>query len=101
MNIPNNGTVTGKCGKIEQNLTLSWELQDSAENSFTLHFLKNETEKYYSLHHLEIVLAPEKKPDGRLNTTFTCKSSCSMSILFFASFSIPNSNKIFILQMKS
>lgn len=66
VDIPSNSNVTGKCGKFEQNLTLSWGLQNNsasnltAQNNFTLHFVKNETEKLYSLHHLEISLVTEK-----------------------------------------
>lgn len=61
MDIPSNSNVTGKCGKLEQILTLSWgsSQNNSALNNFTLHFVKNETEKLYSLHHLEISFVAE------------------------------------------
>lgn len=66
VDIPSNSNVTGKCGKLEQNLTLSWGSQNNSaltvQNNFTLHFIKNETEKLYSLHHLEISLVTEKSP---------------------------------------
>lgn len=72
MDIPNNSNVTGKCGKSEQNLTLSWGLQNNstltAPNNFTLHFVKNETDKHYSLHHLEISFVAEKSPTDKSST---------------------------------
>lgn len=77
VDIPINSNVTGKCGKFEQNLTLSWGLQNNsasnltAQNNFTLHFVKNETEKLYSLHHLEISLVIEKSSTDKSNQTMT------------------------------
>ncbi|KYN28118.1 Lysosome-associated membrane glycoprotein 1 [Trachymyrmex cornetzi] len=72
MDIPSNGTVTGKCDKTEQNLTLSWESENkTAQDNFTIHFVKNETEKYYSLHHFEISLAAEEFPNDKSNKTVT------------------------------
>ncbi|EFN63992.1 hypothetical protein EAG_09605 [Camponotus floridanus] len=77
VDIPTNSSVTGKCGKFEQNLTLSWGLQNNsasnltAQNNFTLHFVKNETEKLYSLHHLEISLVIEKSSTDKSNQTMT------------------------------
>lgn len=67
MDIPSNGTITGKCGKTEQNLTLSWESSQNKiiQDNFTIHFVKNETEKYYSLHHFEISLAAEEFPNDK------------------------------------
>lgn len=63
MDIPGhgNGTVSGTCGDVEQNLTISWDVQKDMD-SFMLHFMKNETAKRYSLHHFEIFLAPEEFP---------------------------------------
>ncbi|KYQ57111.1 Lysosome-associated membrane glycoprotein 1 [Trachymyrmex zeteki] len=73
MDIPSNGTITGKCGKTEQNLTLSWESSQNKiiQDNFTIHFVKNETEKYYSLHHFEISLAAEEFPNDKSNKTVT------------------------------
>ncbi|XP_024868526.1 lysosome-associated membrane glycoprotein 1-like [Temnothorax curvispinosus] len=72
MDIPSNSTGTGKCGKTEQNLTLSWDSQNkTTHNNFTIHFVKNETGKYYSLHHFEISLAPEEFPNDKSNKTVT------------------------------
>jgi len=71
MDIPDNGTVTGNCGEIEQNLTVSWGSQNKSQDNFTLHFVKNETEKHYSLHHFEISLAAKEFPNDKLNKTVT------------------------------
>lgn len=75
MDISSNSNVTGKCGDSEQNLTLSWGSQSNstltAQNNFTLHFVKNDTDKLYSLHHLEISLAAEKSPTDKPNKTVT------------------------------
>nr|XP_012218240.1 PREDICTED: lysosome-associated membrane glycoprotein 1 [Linepithema humile] len=73
LDIPVNGSVTGKCGKTEQNLTLSWKPQNvsTVNDSFTLHFVKNETEKHYSLHYLEISLASTEFPNDDSNKTVT------------------------------
>ncbi|KYM99369.1 Lysosome-associated membrane glycoprotein 1 [Cyphomyrmex costatus] len=72
MDVPSNGIAIGKCGKTEQNLTLSWESQNNTtQNNFTIHFVKNETEKYYSLHHFEISLAAEEFPNDKSNKTVT------------------------------
>lgn len=71
VDIPNNINATGECGKSEQTLTLLWGLNNSTKtalNNFTLHFVKNETEKHYSLHHLEISLT-EKSPTDKSNKT--------------------------------
>lgn len=72
IDIPSNGTVTGKCGKIEQNLTISWESQNKTLNNFTMHFVKNETEKHYSLHHFEISLAAEEFPNNKSSMCLSC-----------------------------
>lgn len=74
LDVPNNTTAksAGNCGKIEQNLTLTWESQNkTAMNNFTIHFVKNETEKHYSLHHLEISLAADEFPNAESNKTVT------------------------------
>ncbi|KYN41617.1 Lysosome-associated membrane glycoprotein 1 [Trachymyrmex septentrionalis] len=72
MDVPSNGNATGKCDKTEQNLTLSWESQNNTtQDNFTIHFVKNETEKYYSLHHFEISLAAEEFPNNKSNKTVT------------------------------
>ncbi|KAM0731356.1 Lysosome-associated membrane glycoprotein 1 [Formica fusca] len=75
MDIPSNSNVTGNCGESEQIVTLSWGSQDNStltvQNNFTLHFVKNETNKLYSLHHLEISLAAEKTPTDKSNKTVT------------------------------
>ncbi|XP_032670566.1 lysosome-associated membrane glycoprotein 1 [Odontomachus brunneus] len=72
MDIPGtgNGTASGICGDVEQNLTVSWDAQKDTDN-FTLHFVKNETTKHYSLHHFEISLAPEEFPADKWNETVT------------------------------
>lgn len=67
MDIPSHGNVSGTCGDVEQNLTLSWDVQKNMD-SFALHFIKNETTKRYSLHHFEISLAPEEFPIEWNNT---------------------------------
>ncbi|EFN79114.1 Lysosome-associated membrane glycoprotein 1 [Harpegnathos saltator] len=48
MDIPSsgNGTVSGICGKTEQNLTVSWNAQ---KDNFTLHFMKNDTTKHKTM----------------------------------------------------
>ncbi|XP_018058014.1 PREDICTED: lysosome-associated membrane glycoprotein 1 [Atta colombica] len=72
MDVPSNSNATGKCDKTEQNLTLSWESQNKiAQDNFTIHFVKNETEKYYSLHHFEISLAAAEFPIDKSNKTVT------------------------------
>ncbi|KAG5342888.1 LAMP1 protein, partial [Acromyrmex heyeri] len=72
MDVPSNSNATGKCDKTEQNLTLSWESQNkTTQDNFTIHFVKNETEKYYSLHHFEISLAAEEFPNDKSNKTVT------------------------------
>lgn len=73
MDIPSNGIVTGKCGKTEQNLTFSWESQNkTVPNNFTIHFVKNETGKYYSLHHFEISLAAKEFPNDKSSMCLSC-----------------------------
>lgn len=64
--------VTGTCGEIEQNMTLSWKSEGSKNDSLILHFVQNKTTKHYSLHHLEISVAPEDLPKSNLidNVTF-------------------------------
>ncbi|XP_020281456.1 lysosome-associated membrane glycoprotein 1-like isoform X2 [Pseudomyrmex gracilis] len=73
MDVPSNSNYTGDCGKTEQNLTLSWKSHNNSnsQNNFTLHFVKNETDKHYSLHHLEISLAPQEFPSNTTNKTVT------------------------------
>ncbi|XP_012543514.1 lysosome-associated membrane glycoprotein 1 [Monomorium pharaonis] len=67
----NDTSAIGKCGKTEQNMTLSWKSQNNTWNNFTIHFVKNETEKYYSLHHFEISLAAAEFPNAKSNKTVT------------------------------
>ncbi|KAL0127968.1 hypothetical protein PUN28_003313 [Cardiocondyla obscurior] len=72
LDIPSNGTVTGTCGKTEQNLTLWWHSPNkTATNNFEIHFLKNETGKDYTIHHFEISLAAEEFPNDNSNKTVT------------------------------
>ncbi|KAL6429189.1 hypothetical protein ACFW04_008137 [Cataglyphis niger] len=75
MDIPINSIATGNCSESEQTLTLSWGSKDNstltAQNNFTLHFVKNETDKLYSLHHFEISLVVEKTPTDKSNKTVT------------------------------
>lgn len=77
MDIPSNSNATGNCSEPEQTLTLLWGSQDNstltAQNNFTLHFVKNETDKLYSLHHFEISLAAEKTPTDK-------SSKCSSNV---------------------
>lgn len=68
VDIPKNSNATGICGATEQNITLSWGLQNATQNNFTLHFVKDNTTKYYSLHHLEISLVPAELPGYKLST---------------------------------
>lgn len=81
MNI-GNGNTTGICGNVEQNMTVSWNVQKDTDN-FTLHFVKNETTKHYSLHHFEISLAPEEFPADKWSTVSLHKQIRSL-ILFFS-----------------
>lgn len=48
--------ASGDCGKLEQVLTLKWSPKTAPVGNMSLHFMKNETTKHYSLHHLEVVL---------------------------------------------
>ncbi|XP_072763911.1 lysosome-associated membrane glycoprotein 1 [Anoplolepis gracilipes] len=72
VDIPSNSNGTGQCGKSAQILTLLWGSQSNStitpQNNFTLHFEKNETDKLYSLHHLEITLVAEKSPTNKTVT---------------------------------
>lgn len=68
MDIPSNSNATGKCNATEQILTVSWDAPNATKDNLTLHFMKNETSKRYSLHHFEINLAPQ---EFSLNTTST------------------------------
>ncbi|XP_076239918.1 lysosome-associated membrane glycoprotein 1 [Calliopsis andreniformis] len=58
--------ASGKCGELEQNLTLEWSTKNLTDGMMTLHFVKNTSTNHYSLHHLELVLPPKDFP----NTTF-------------------------------
>ncbi|XP_011640951.1 lysosome-associated membrane glycoprotein 1 isoform X1 [Pogonomyrmex barbatus] len=72
IDIPTTSNSTGKCGETEQSLILSWESQNkTVRNNFTLHFIKNETGKYYSLHHFEISLVAKEFPNNKSNKTTT------------------------------
>ena len=83
MDIPSNSNATGKCDKTEQNLTLSWKSQNKiAQDNFTIHFVKNETEKYYSLHHFEISLAAEEFPNDKSSMCLSCVN-CTLIFFFF------------------
>ncbi|XP_046737234.1 lysosome-associated membrane glycoprotein 1 [Diprion similis] len=68
LDLPVNETqVRGVCGAskdIEQNITLSWltTSNSTTENNLILHFRKNITKNQYSLHDLEVDLAPENFP---------------------------------------
>lgn len=73
IDIPINSNATGNCGKNEQNLTLSWESQNKIiQNNLTIHFVKNETEKCYSLHHFEISLVAEEFPNIKSSMYLSC-----------------------------
>ncbi|CAD1475961.1 unnamed protein product, partial [Heterotrigona itama] len=63
--------ASGSCGKLEQTLTLEWASKNITNGSMTLHFMKNDTENDYSLHHLEVVLPPTDFPNTTLNTSVT------------------------------
>ncbi|XP_014471149.1 PREDICTED: lysosome-associated membrane glycoprotein 1-like [Dinoponera quadriceps] len=73
IDVPSNSNATGTCGNTEQNIMVSWYTQNDSRqlNNFTLHFVKNETIKLYSLHHFEISLAPEEFPADKWNKTVT------------------------------
>lgn len=62
LNLPtNNVAVNGSCGDKEQTIILSWNTtMGSSNDSFTLHFKKNE--KKYTLHHMELVILPQELP---------------------------------------
>lgn len=63
-------TVNGTCGALEQNLTLAWSSKNQTNNgSMTLHFVKNVTEKYYTFHHLEVILPAADFTNSSLNNT--------------------------------
>lgn len=53
--------VSGSCGNLEQNITLQWNNTANVTNNFVLHFIKNETTKQYSFHHLELTLTEGSK----------------------------------------
>lgn len=53
--------VSGSCGNLEQNITLQWNNTANVTNNFVLHFIKNETTKQYSFHHLELSLTEGSK----------------------------------------
>ncbi|KOC58887.1 Lysosome-associated membrane glycoprotein 1 [Habropoda laboriosa] len=55
--------VSGNCGETEQNLTLTWSDTNVTNASMTMHFMKNATEKHYSLHHLELTLQATDFPN--------------------------------------
>lgn len=58
--------ASGTCGKLDQVLKLTWSNKATAGN-MTLNFMKNETTKRYSLHHLEVVLPQTDFPGTILN----------------------------------
>ncbi|XP_015522414.1 lysosome-associated membrane glycoprotein 1 [Neodiprion lecontei] len=68
LDLPVNETqVKGVCGAskdIEQNITISWLTtpNSTTQNNLTLHFRKNITKNQYSLHDLQVDLAPENFP---------------------------------------
>lgn len=49
--------ANGSCGSLEQELTLRWSIKNLTltDGALTLHFMKNESTKEYSLHHLEAI----------------------------------------------
>ena len=57
-------TATGSCGSLEDQLTLTWSAKNISNGSMTLHFVKNDTTKHYSLHHLEVILSPADFPNA-------------------------------------
>lgn len=58
--------VSGNCGEVQQNLTLTWSSKNITNASMTIHFVKNESAKHYSLHHLEVVLQTTDFPNTTL-----------------------------------
>ncbi|CAK9820539.1 Lysosome-associated membrane glycoprotein 1 [Anthophora plagiata] len=59
-------SVTGDCGEVQQNLTLNWSSKNVTNASMIIHFVKNESAKHYSLHHLEVVLQTTDFPNTTL-----------------------------------
>nr|XP_033327066.1 lysosome-associated membrane glycoprotein 1-like [Megalopta genalis] len=69
IDMPVDNTTTkanGTCGKLEQVLELSWS-NNATAGDMTLHFMKNETTKRYSLHHLEVKFPQKDFPNTILN----------------------------------
>lgn len=62
--------ASGICGLNEQNLTITWMMNGTNNNSldqFVLHFVKNETTSHYSLHHLGLQLSAATFPTANLS----------------------------------
>ncbi|XP_029036044.2 lysosome-associated membrane glycoprotein 1 [Osmia bicornis bicornis] len=71
-------TAKGSCGNLEQNLTLSWSSQNLTNNgSMAMHFVKNESKSYYSLHHLEVVLPASDFKNTSLNESMVLVHNAS------------------------
>lgn len=82
---PDNTTkASGFCGRLEQNLTLEWlpTKNLTANANMTMHFLKNETEKSYSLHRLDVSLPATSFPNSTLNETIVLIYNASSSSSF-------------------
>ncbi|XP_047371385.1 lysosome-associated membrane glycoprotein 1 [Vespa velutina] len=96
-NLPdkNNMTkVSGSCGHLEQNITLQWNETANVTNNFVLHFIKNDTTKQYSLHHLELTLTEGNETSMFVHnaTLFSIGLSNSYRCLKQQNFTL-NSNK--------
>ncbi|XP_043475113.1 lysosome-associated membrane glycoprotein 1-like [Leptopilina heterotoma] len=75
LNLPaNDAVVNGSCGDKEQIIILSWNsTKGSINDSFSLHFLKDEKNKKYTLHHMELVILPQELPKYNSTSNQTLK----------------------------
>lgn len=75
LNLPaNDAVVNGSCGDKEQIIILSWNsTKGSINDSFTLHFLKDEKNKKYTLHHMELAILPQELPKYNSTSNQTLK----------------------------
>lgn len=66
--------VSGSCDETEQTIILSWNSTMGIKNdSFSLHFLKNDTTKKYTLHHIELDIVPQDLPKYNATSNDTLK----------------------------
>ncbi|CAK9795886.1 Lysosome-associated membrane glycoprotein 1 [Anthophora quadrimaculata] len=74
--------VSGNCGEVQQTLTLTWSSKNITNASMTIHFVKNESAKHYSLHHLEVVLPVTDFPNTTLGKYFIYNKSAIMNVIY-------------------